>query len=167
MDRTFIGIDPGFSGAIAVWAAGNITVIDMPVRRFSGTERQIDITKISRFLQEWGASANAVVGLEWNSARPEQASQASYRFGYQTGAIMAILELGNFQHICIAPNKWKGDLGLPGKTIDPKSKRAAEWLLLIEPSYDKILFGPKGGLLDGRVDALCIMHWLMEQYDKR
>lgn len=160
--RTFIGIDPGRSGALAMIqdansAAGGyvIEVYDMPPH---GDERGIDVAATAEIMRQW--PQNAIVGLEWNSGRPGEVPDFAYRFGLQTGQLDALCYALGLQVTHLASNKWTAKLGLPGKTWQGAlEQRAALWDSLY-PHAEGLIRGPRGGLLDGRLDALLLSHYM-------
>lgn len=158
MIRTAIGIDPGRTGAFAAISctARLPRVWDMPDH---GEERGIVVHAVDEILAQMTAT-ESIVGLEWNSGRPNEVPDFAYRFGLQTGQIDALLYMRGFDVSHLASNKWTGKLGLPGKTwAGAVQQRAALWDSLY-PSFTKLIRGPRGGLLDGRIDALLIAEYM-------
>jgi hypothetical protein len=47
-------------------------------------------------------------------------------------------------------------LGVPGKDYDPKCQQRRAILDEAYPNSSALWFGPRGGVLDGAVDAACI-----------
>jgi hypothetical protein len=60
----------------------------------------------------------------------------------------------------VAPNLWKGRLNLDGKTVVGANERAAVLFDRFYPECSQLYRGPRGGLLDGPLDALLIAHFL-------
>lgn len=164
--RTYLhyaGIDPGFSGGIGVMNADAsfVQVWDMPVVS-SGTERtrEIDLDGLDRIVRTVSALPDCAVGIEWPTTRPGEGAERSERFGRQKGLLEAFLYCRGLDYFKIAPNLWKGRLGLPGKT-DPEARRLADRLFSgYYPGHRSLVRGPRGGLLDGRCDALLVAHFL-------
>lgn len=99
-------------------------------------------------------------GLENPTTRPGEAPEHSFRFGRQVGNLEAFLVASALPYKLIAPSRWKMQLNLPGKQHDPRSEAAAAYWEREYPDYAGIIRGPRGGLLDGRLDALLIAHWM-------
>jgi hypothetical protein len=155
--RYYAGIDPGFSGALAHCSAdGDFwNVFDMPVNTEGRNE--LDYRSLIRILT--GVITNDCgVALEYNTTRPDNEPERAYRFGMQTGALALGLEFVGADWQRLSPVTWKGKFGLPGKDKDPKSEAAVEFWrgLGHPPEVTNLIFGPRGGLLDGRLDALLI-----------
>jgi hypothetical protein len=160
----YAGIDPGFSGAIAlINAAGtSVRVWPMPVtqRGESDKSRELDLAGllvIFRLLRQFPDTA---VGIEWPSTRPGEGAERSERFGRGKGYLEAFAYLHGLEYFKLAPNLWKGRLGLPGKESDPGSARAAALWERLHPSKAGLVRGPRGGVLDGPLDALLIASFL-------
>jgi hypothetical protein len=159
----YAGIDPGFSGAIGVMNADGsyVQVWDMPVTTGSkDRQREIDLARLRDILRGLRALPDCVVGLEWPTTRPGEGAERSERFGRQKGYLEAMLYCVGLDYYKLAPNLWKGRLGLPGKS-DPEAKRLADTEFHTYYSeYGDLVRGPRGGLRDGRCDALLIAHFL-------
>jgi hypothetical protein len=152
----FVGVDPGRKGAIGCISNDGTTVkvFDMPPSTERGNDLHglIELIKIMPF--------PAATAIEWNTGMPGEVPDFAFRFGLQTGQLHAAFYMAGHQITLVSPNTWKKYLGVPGKRDDPKS--AAAYYKLKESYKDNIpqLWGPKGGIRDGRVDALLIAHWL-------
>lgn len=163
MNKFFFGIDPGFTGAIGcIDAFGEaIWVDDLPVTG-KGKQREFDLIALNALIYHKMACVRGecVVGLENPTTRPGEGAERCKRFGRGIGN----LEMGLTSHLVpftlIAPNLWKGRLGLPGKS-DPNANPAGAQLLVSHyPSTEHLVYGPRGGIKDGRLDALLIAHWI-------
>jgi len=157
-----VGIDPGRKGAIATIECATRTphVWAMPDH---GEERGVDVWAVDAILAEIPATG-ACVGLEWNSGRPGEVPDFAYRFGLQTGQLDALLWARGFDILHLASNKWTSRLGLPGKSHHGAlEQRAALWDA-IYPPYKGLIRGPRGGILDGPLDALLIAEYIRRGY---
>jgi hypothetical protein len=161
----YVGIDPGFSGAIGRISADGSSVQcwDMPTVQKGGAEarrRELDLAALRQIMREIRLFPSTVVGLEWPTTRPGEGAERSERFGRQKGILQAFCYLHRLPYFLIAPNLWKGRLSLPGKTNPDANKLAAKLFDLYYPESGSLVRGPRGGLKDGRIDALLIAHWL-------
>ncbi len=156
---TYLGVDPGRHGAFAAISAktGLVRLFDMPPHRDG--DRGVDMRETEDILAQM-TPGTTYVGLEWNGGRPGEVPDFSYRFGLQTGQLHGMLYAYGFQISLIAPNKWTGKLGLPGKTWDGAIPQRAAMVRSLYPMAAPLILGPKGGLLDGRLDAILIAHYL-------
>lgn len=160
----YVGIDPGFTGAIGFMNASgtSVRVWDMPVA--SGEkdrQREIDLEQLLAIYTDLAALPSVVVGIEWPQTRPGEGAERSERFGRGKGILQAFafVKFPQRYHL-LAPNLWKGRLGVPGKS-DPNANRvAAELFDFYYPEHSPLIRGPRGGIKDGRCDALLIAHFL-------
>jgi hypothetical protein len=161
MAKFFAGIDPGFAGAIA-WmnAAGTtLNVRDMPVTAAKKErQREIDLYGLRDVFAHLRRLPDCYVGIEWPTTRPGEGAERCERFGRGKGYLEAFAFLKGLQYAKIAPNLWKGRLGLDGKEHAGANERAAELFEQLYPAHTAIIRGPRGGILDGRLDALMIAH---------
>lgn len=163
--HNYIGIDPGFTGAVGkISAAGDqVEVWDIPTR-LRGNEnryRAYHLPKLYSMLRAVLFGEPLTVGMENPTSRPEDGAERMLRFGRGLGNIEStILAITGREPEWIAPNLWKGRLGLLGKEQDAKSELGVLLFKRYYPSFTELLHGPQGGLKDGRLDALLIAHWL-------
>lgn len=159
----YCGIDPGFEGAIAVMNAAGTTakVFDMPVlEREKDRQREIDLAGLRDVFRYVRRLPDCVVGIEWPTTRPGEGAERSERFGRGKGYLEAFAFLHGVEYHKLAPNLWKGRLGLDGKTVAGANERAAGLFETFYPERSAMIRGPRGGILDGRMDALLISHFL-------
>jgi hypothetical protein len=103
------------------------------------------------------------VGIEWPQAFPGSFGNVcrdAEIFGEQKARLEDFAFLMGLDHHRIAPTLWKGRLGLDGKTIVGANERAAQLWCMFYPKFAGLIRGPRGGLLDGPLDALLIAHFL-------
>lgn len=158
----YVGIDPGFKGAIGVIDTHSrfLRIYDMPVKGAAGRGQEIDTSRVCGIASEIGEATRVVgVYLEWPSTRPDESAESSKRFGVGMGILEAAFTAYVRLPVRVAPNKWKGRLGLTGKKDNEHQARedsvrlAGEFIKNLPPDT---LHGPRGGLLDGRAEALLI-----------
>ena len=162
MINLFVGIDPGFTGAIGVMTVtGTCYAVDMPVHKLGAGDghNAIDIKALIEYLRKWDG---AKFGLENPTTRPGEGAERSFRFGRGVGNIEAVLTTLGQSLMLISPNTWTSKLGFPGKQYDNAVDIRERWLLDNYPLTEGLLRGPRGGLLDGRIDALCIAAYLKQ-----
>ena len=162
MFKRFLGIDPGRTGAFGLIRPGTagmpalVRVFDMP----GESHRGVDLSHVDDILTHIPAD-ETLVGLEWPTARPGEVPDFAFRFGLQCGQLHAKLHsrFGASAIKLIPPNTWTGKLGLPGKTWHGAMEQRAAVLDAAYPHFSDLIRGPRGGLLDGRIDALLIAHY--------
>lgn len=159
----YAGIDPGFSGAIGLMNAkgSSVSVWDMPITSTEkDRQREIDLDGLNDVFKHLRYLHDCVVGIEWPTTRPGEGAERAERFGRGKGLLQAFAYLKGLEFYLIAPNLWKGRLGLPGKTDKKANKLAAKLFNTYYPEHASLIRGPRGGIKDGRCDALLIAHFL-------
>ncbi len=125
----YLGIDPGFDGAVAVLdGQGNIvTLDDTPTFMIKGgvkNKRQFDITGMKAILHSFD---NQIAALEAVHCMPEQGITGAFAFGRGLGIWEGLLVgLGIPVHM-VTPQKWKKSMmeGM-GKEKDASRMRALQ-----------------------------------------
>ena len=159
-----IGIDPGLSGAIAILPPdGSIQVFDTPtmaVKRTGKTKAGKAKTK-NIFLEDEMAGIlkhypkNMIhVFMEKVHAMPKQGGVSNWSMGEGFGIWRGIFAALDLRRTFITPQDWKKAMGLPKGAEKKESCYRAKQLF---PTAE--LFGPMGGALDGRGDALLIAEY--------
>lgn len=155
----YIGIDPGASGSLCLLDTDNgiIEFHDTP-------GKLIPPNQVFDWIQHvvWPVK---IIGIEEVQAVPGTAATSNFKFGFNVGMIRGIAECTNVGVDLIRPKAWQKAIGLvPKKRTKAQLKKAvAEIALRLYPEAD--ILGPKGGLLDGRADALMIAHAMMLKYE--
>jgi crossover junction endodeoxyribonuclease RuvC len=107
-----LGIDPGFTGALAMFSVSDETtmaVLDMPVTKDPKGRTVLDMHTLFSMLEPRG-KVTAV--LEHVAARPGQGAPATFRFGQGYGAIQMALAAHGIPTHYVTPAKWKKHFGL-------------------------------------------------------
>lgn len=107
------GIDPGFSGAIALLNPFTryLEVHDMPVLPNKTGKTVLDFTKLVGLLVPSEDMRNVAM-IEQVSAMPGQGVSSMFRFGQCLGAIEATVHGHGFEVHYVTPSKWKKHFGL-------------------------------------------------------
>ena len=161
--KFYVGIDPGFTGAIScINAVGTtVKVWDMPIiKAVRLRRREFDLNGLQAVFKHIRRFPDVVVGLEWPTTRPGEGAERCERFGRGKGILQAMLHVMKLEYYLISPNLWKGRLGIPGKTNKDANKLAAKLFDIYYAEYSHLLRGPRGGIKDGRADACLIAHFL-------
>ncbi len=145
-----ISIDPGISGAVAVFKlTGELkTVFDMPVvSKTSGKGNQISAKLLNDSISNHAWVTQAVI--ERVGAMPGQGVTSMFGFGRSLGVIEGICAGQTIPVEWVTPQAWKKHFGLIGKDKD-----AARTLVIEKfPQYSE-LFKRKKDV--GRADAVLI-----------
>lgn len=163
----YAGIDPGFTGAIGLMniTGSVVKVWDIPIRRTGprNRHREYDLDKLEPVYRYLARLPLLALGIEWPTTRPGEGAERAERFGRGKGYLEAFAHLKRLSYFKIAPNLWKGRLGLPGKSSTEANRQAADLFDIYYPEYGDLIRGPRGGVRDGRCDALLIAHFLRLQ----
>ena len=114
---TFLGIDPGISGAFALWTPGRpaLSVFDMPVTKtiVSGRERKaIDRPGVRQLLDViFDTFPIERIVLEKVGQMPGQSGM--FTFGFGVGCVLMAIEDRGRSVIQPSPIVWKKDLKVP------------------------------------------------------
>lgn len=155
------GVDPGQSGAIAVFADGEPTdAFDMPcVPRAAGGD-MVAADQLAVFIRgamscHPGADVQGCV--EKVSAIRGNGVTGMFRFGQADGIARGVFGALRIPLTEVTPQKWKGHFGLIGTDKDAARELAiAKW-----PGMAHLLKRKRDC---GRADALLIGAWLCETY---
>lgn len=158
--KFYAAADPGAKGAIALMnAAGHgLKVWKMPM-----TDGEIDLLGLYEIFLYLKRLPDVGFGIEWATAWPGAFSNVirdAEVFGRQKGILQAFTYLSHLPQYHITPQGWKGKLALDGKSREGSNEAAAAALLGNYPEARSLIYGPRGGLLDGPMDALLIAHYM-------
>lgn len=153
----FVGIDPGKHGAIA-WMDGErkqVEVADCPL-----VAGENDYFGMWKALQNasWNGAAQTVVTMEKVHAMPTDGKCSAFSFGVGYGAWLAIAGMLRLTPNLVAPQTWKRTM-LAGVANDKKAEATALKQRFMGHPVVSQLHGPRGGLRDGRVDALLLAEY--------
>ncbi|TWO22601.1 hypothetical protein YZ82_01415 [Campylobacter hyointestinalis] len=153
--KLYIGIDPGKNGALAMITENKeVNLIDFDLKAY--------INLLNSFKNNI-ESYNIFIGIERVHSMPGEGVKSSFSFGERVGELKGMISTLNFDNNTewILPQIWQKHIN----TDSNKGKKAiADSLLKQYPSAD--LFGPRGGLKDGRSDALGIANYIYQKYSK-
>ena len=150
------GIDPGANGAICVLDSQDLAHVAL-----------LDLGKISIY--------GAIIWLRWYDVKIVwiedvhsmfgMSAKSTFGFGRNLGIATAIAEVAMQGQTTktVTPKIWQKYVGITtkGKAI---KKQVAEIANTLYPTAD--LYGKRGGLLDGRADALMIAHYGLHNKEK-
>lgn len=142
-----MGIDPGYSGAIAVLGAdgGVLKMHDMPVYYKENNRKAIDIQAIKTIFLE---QAPKHVVIEQVASRHGDGPVGAFSFGAGYGILLGLLAGIGIPHTTVLPQVWKKDLSVPANKDEARA-RASQLL----PLYSSFWLLKKH---DGRAEAALI-----------
>ena len=140
-----VGIDPGVTGALALFRDGELTDInDMPVR-----DGRVDAREIVDTFSVWEPD---VVYLEWTQPMPKNGSIASYSLGLNSGIVIGLVQASGIPLERVRPAAWKLAMGLRGKPKAASRGMASE----LWPQFAQMFRRVKD---DGRAEAALIARY--------
>lgn len=104
----FIGIDPGLTGAVALYcpSASSLITADMPLGKKKNGKNKIDIYGLIELLRP--SIQGSVFGtLEIQGPRPQEGRTSAYTSGRGYGALETALVAHRIPYQEVTPAKWK------------------------------------------------------------
>lgn len=156
--KAYLGIDPGASGAICLLVPHkSIIFIDAPY----------DISQLHQSLLSLQEEyALAPVMVEQVRSLFGMSAKSNFSFGFNVGEIQTVIKCARLGMDLVLPKEWQKLAGIkfPKKaTTAQKKKITAERAIELYP--DAEIYGPQGGLKDGRSDALMLSYYCMLKYN--
>jgi crossover junction endodeoxyribonuclease RuvC len=109
------GIDPGFSGAIAIYETGEtwgkMCVYDMPIMKSSKGKTILNLNEVLNILQPEDPHHSLAV-IEQVGAMPNQGVSSTFRFGQGFGQLQMAIAAQRLPVQYVTPQKWKSHFGL-------------------------------------------------------
>jgi len=147
------GIDPGTNGAICVLDTDNpthVALLDLGKNSIYNAYLWLDYYQVHAL---WLEDVHSLYGMS---------AKSNFGFGKNLGIVTAISQIalsnsgGGVMPKTVTPKIWQKYAGVTvkGKAI---KKQVAEIAQSLYPTAD--IHGKRGGLLDGRSDALMIAHY--------
>jgi hypothetical protein len=154
----FIGIDPGKQGAFCFLdpSIDHVNFISLNPDKHSAR----DIVATIEVARE--VADDCVIALELVHSLGGMSAKSNFTFGGMFWRARTILEMLDMNFELVTPKDWQQSVGVPAKKDrDPDDELkmiVSRMAHRIYPSAN--LWGPRGGLMDGRSDALMIAHYL-------
>ena len=153
--QIMMSIDPGLSGAIAVFIGDTLhDIIDTPTHelvRNAKVKRQISASALAGIFKEYDPGH---VVVERVSAMPRQGVTSMFSFGRSFGLIEGIVAAFEIPATYVMPSVWTKGIGR-GAGKDASRARACE----LYPAHQKQFARVKD---DGRADAVLIGAWYLK-----
>ena len=153
-----IGIDPGAKGCMVTLITG-LEKEEPLFSDFNLKQYCESLTRLSKPIQ--GSTASIMVAVEKVHAMPGQGVSSSFSFGQRLGELEGILTALQIPYELVAPKDWQKACGIPAKS---DKKGIASVMQKLYPTAE--LYGNKGGLRDGRSDALGLAHFIRLKYGR-
>jgi len=154
----FIGIDPGTKGSLCILnsSARHPLFLDLAPHNMA-------FEIINAIRGEIGNSPEVHVCLEEVHSLYGMSAKSNFTFGGMFWRMRTILEAMRLPFELVQPKTWQQVVGVPAKKDrDPKERLKVSVAKMAHDLYPEApLYGPRGGLLDGRSDALMIAHYAL------
>ena len=159
--HTFIGIDPGMSGAIAFLGMGYTHVQTLPITG-SGKARELDVRELKVIIMHFRGQTNTVI-LEKVHSMPGQGVSSTFKFGKVFGQLDATVKCCKLAMVLVTPQAWKKEVL---KGMDWKGNKAAsiQYCQTKYPSIDLKRSPRCKTPHDGICDAICMAEYGMIKY---
>jgi hypothetical protein len=149
----FVGIDPGKLGAVA-WMDGERKVVEVRDCPLDGGE--YDFQGMADIVRRFPTSTT--VTMESVHALPSDGRCSAFAFGAGYGAWLGILGAFAMTPNLVSPQTWKRTM-LAGIANNKAAEAQALKQRFQGHPVCSQLHGPRGGLRDGRVDALLLAEY--------
>jgi len=159
MTWLFVGIDPG--------AKGSFCLLD-PIRKTMEFKPTPTLDVTAAVIYDWLMNYKPhihMIGVEEVHAIFGTSAKSNFSFGFNVGQVRTIASMTGIGVDLVQPKVWQKGCGITfkkGMKAPAKKQLIAATALRLYPSAP--LYGPQGGLLDGRADALMIAHHLSLKY---
>lgn len=158
----YVGIDPGDKGSIcAILPAENKAIF------INTTAPPMDIIEWFELLKR--DYTLRVIMVEEVGPIPKSSAGSNFKFGYNVGIVNTVALAARVMVDKVRPKAWQSTVGVSVSSKlkgDPRKKaikqNVAEIASRLYPAAE--IHGPRGGLLDGRSDALMIAHTALLKY---
>ena len=163
MNRAVIGCDPGAKGAMCL-----LWVQDDQPAKIAFIDHKHGALALFVWLQQ---VAGEVVGirkimLEDVHSLFGMSAKSNFNFGKNLGIVETLLKLQDIPMEVVQPKLWQKTVGvdIPKEIKGTKRSKAIKTRVaeLCEELYPGCkIWGPKGGLMDGRSDSLMLAHYAL------
>jgi len=162
---SYVGVDPGAQGSLCLLDdIGYIQFFEPPKMLKSPGP-------LIREIQDAIAGRVTVIGaIEDVHSMANMSAKSNFGFGRNVQLMHTVMQLVPINYIVITPKTWQTALNIPAKKVFDSlgmswKQGIADIALKIYPNAN--LYGPMGGLKDGRADALMLAHYLKLKYGKQ
>ena len=153
--KYILGIDPGLSGALALYnpETKDVEIVDMPTHEIKVNgkkKRTLDIYALGRWIDlNMNLIKEAII--EEPSAAPGQGVTSMFNFGFSCGVAQAVVAANMIPMTLVRPATWKKALGLTSEK-DLSRRRAS----MLFPQHIGKWTRAKD---DGRAEALLLAYY--------
>ena len=154
---TYIGIDPGLTGAVAAISEEGVEVFDTPTVKVKREEYlEAEMAELISTIQAQSPIPTFAV-IESQQAMPGQGRSSILRLGLGWGLGRMALTGRGIPYEHVTPNQWKRQLGI-AKGADKDASR-----LIAQRLFPSLVSELKRKKDHGRADAALLAEWLRRQ----
>jgi len=163
MTSLYVGADPGASGYICFLypKTKRIEWLDNP----GGVQTLRDL--FSNITTIHSVTPINMIGIEAVHAIQGTSAGSNFKFGFNTGLLHGVLKCTGIGIDMVRPLEWQRLIKAPTKkkagSAAGLKKAIAGIALTLYPHAE--LYGPRGGLIDGKSDSLMIAHYMYIKYE--
>lgn len=158
----YLGIDPGAKGSLCFLDVDTQKIAFQPTPCLKVSAQTLRKTVINVHKNK----GIIMIGIEEVHSIFGTSAGSNFKFGYNVGGINMLMESTGIGIEKIQPKVWQKTIRAPtGKAAGGQLKlKKAIAAIALRLYPNAALLGPRGGLLDGRADALMIAHHLALTY---
>jgi hypothetical protein len=153
----YLGIDPGAKGSLCILDPSGDITFDAAPTAFK------DSFKLFQGLKFMVATIGSftAVAIEDVHSLYGMSAKSNFNFGRNVQAVTSLLQHIPIEFLLVTPKIWQTSVGIP----PPAQRNGVDIKRLVYERANELypsvtLTGPRGGLLDGKSDALMIAHYL-------
>lgn len=147
-----IALDPGLSGAIAIFKNNTITAYPFPI-----AGKTLDLAALTHIIRD---AAPELAVIEKVHSMPGQGVSSTFKFGQGYGALLGITAALGIPTELVTPQRWKGTV-LAGTAKDKDA--AIAYCRRAFPDVPLIMKGCRKPH-DGVADALCLLQFGLREF---
>lgn len=161
LNSLIVTIDPGASGSMCIMElTHNDIVLDIKFIDFKSLGLIGYINELKNI--DYTRFTTPRIGIELVHSMHGQGVKSVFSFGQRLGELIGMLQTLNLGYISISPQNWQKTL-----KVKPKSGKIGVFTEIIKVYPNASVLGSKGGILDGRCDALGIAHHILYTNKKK
>jgi hypothetical protein len=159
-----IGIDPGLKGAVAVVQGSKILhLFDMPLIEITtgqrpkfGARKVIDVGTLHTLFLDIKTEFPCLAMIEKLSILPHDGNKSNETAGQNYGMLLSVFELLQISYQEVSAVTWQSQFNYADRKAGSDKSQNVRIAIDLFPECKTLFLGPRGGLKDGRADALLI-----------
>ncbi len=144
--KTYIGVDPGFSGALACLHNLDIEAVDMPI--IKAAKNELDSVAVAFFLK---THEPGLVVIEKAQSMPGQGISSTGRYMESYGRIRGLCEGMGIPYVLVHPRTWKKVV------MSDMGKEKGESIVKVKQLYPSVSLPRKKD--HGKADAILLCEY--------